>query len=266
MKHKFVLLIQGETYRLGPQMTRTRGGEESYSLQMEATKSHLSFIRYMKEKFNFDCDIILNFYTLNEEYDNKLISKYSKYIINKNLNKDLIGEKNLFNQSVDLFSQKNINEYDFILFIRADHYLKEFFIKNFIPFENRILFAFPSLLTNSSNSENITNINEVGMFVDHQIIFVPQKHFDNLTEKKIYNQHSSYVYSVSNGISEDEIWFFVNTLHSSSTDISWNPLFHQIGRKEKTYEELYEKGYYVDLNTRKAVFNEYEIDRYLNDN
>ena len=71
------MVINGETYRHGPQGSRDRGSSESYDLQKRATKSHIDFIKYIKLKYQTNCDIFLSYYTLKNEWDSDFENDYS---------------------------------------------------------------------------------------------------------------------------------------------------------------------------------------------
>jgi hypothetical protein len=78
----------------------------------------------------------------------------------------------------------------------------------------------------------------------HSITLVPTKYFDLLLEKKVWNWHSSASeFAKSLGLHKDAnindyIDLFINSVHWSSSEIEWNPLFVQCGRTNKlTYEQ-----------------------------
>lgn len=249
---KFLLLITGETYRHGPQMTRGRGGQESYKLQMLATESHINFVKFIKLKYDLDCDIICNFYTLSDDYDENLLEKYSNYSIFTHFNSSLLGEDNIINQSIKFANHNNLNNYKFVLSIRPDHYLKEYFNFIFNPYSNKVLFSFFS--TPVSISDLPSFINNQFLHIDHNIWFTPSKYYSKLIDNQIFKRHESYCLCRSNNIDVDVM---INTIHSSSTDLTWNPLFYQVGRKKETYENwkpIYK--YYFNNTDQKLIFDQ----------
>lgn len=258
---KFLLLITGETYRLGPQMTRGRGGEESYKRQMFATESHINFVKFMKLKYDLDCDIICNFYTLSDNYDKDLLEKYSNKSIFTNFNSRLLGELNVTNQSIKFAENNNLNNYKFVLSIRPDHYLKEYFNFIFNPYSDKVLFPFCSLLVppvpNCVDSY-AKGVCDGKVHIDQNIWFVPHKYYSKLIDNKICGIHNSYNLCRLNDINVDVM---IDTLHSSSTDLSWNPLYYQVGRKENTYENWKPiSKYYFDNDEIKVLYHKYEKD------
>ena len=174
---KFLCIITGESFRDGEGQTRGRGTGNSYSNQIKASMSQVNFLHFLEEKFNLKCEIFYNFYKFNDEWDDKLVSIYSNFLVNGSFNFFPIGEANLITQTIDLV-KKNINimNYTFILFFRVDHYLKNYFYTIFDLNKNQILFSFPSIPgipTYSINEHDLLRDNKI--WVDHQIMYVPQK-------------------------------------------------------------------------------------------
>ena len=69
---KCLFVITGDTFRLGGQRSPNKGGEESYNRQRLATDSHNRFFKNIEEKFNVKCDLFLNIYKCDDEYDSAI--------------------------------------------------------------------------------------------------------------------------------------------------------------------------------------------------
>lgn len=124
----FLFIISGESFRLGSQMTRGRGSADSYYRQKIATDSHLDFISFIKEKYDFSCDILLNTHKLNPRYDNDLLSWYGSRVISKNLyNGSIKNENVLFDDTINMLKKIDLQKYEFIFMTRPDMYLKKHF-------------------------------------------------------------------------------------------------------------------------------------------
>lgn len=251
---KFLSVITGETYRNGGGQTKTRGGGNAYKNQMLACESQLNLLHNIVKKNNIECDIFFNLYKFNEKFDNEIVNMYSKFPLTGNFNSHPFGEENLIHQTIDLLNQNRskVEQYLFIFLFRTDHFLKKYFNVVFDVHQKNILFSFPSI----PGIPNVKNINELlrddKVWVDHQIMFIPQKYIPNFLDYKIWNRHESYTYAINNGIIENDLWFFIDTYHSSSTDMTWNPLYHQVGRNEiKTWED---RGYFLDKKTRRPIY------------
>lgn len=133
---KGLLILTGESFRLGGQFTRNIGSDNSYLEQINAAKSHIHFLEYLKENNNCDMDVYIASYST--KFNNELISIYSNYLIGYNFYENLIGQHNLKNNS--LKNIQNIDIYDFILFIRIDIFLKNTFSRVFDCKSELILF------------------------------------------------------------------------------------------------------------------------------
>lgn len=102
---KLLLVLNGESYRSGSQMTRTRGTSNYYERQMLASMSHIKMINAIKYKYDIDTDVLINTYTLNDNDDNKLIDIYKSNnvnIVRSNFHKHLFNcEHDMLNNNYD---------------------------------------------------------------------------------------------------------------------------------------------------------------------
>jgi hypothetical protein len=268
---KLLLVLNGESYRSGSQMTRVRGTKNYIERQMLACNSHIKLINEIKNKYNIETDIIIHTYRLNENDDNNLINFYKNHNINvisvNFLHSVCKNECDFLNLTYDKINE-HLLKYDFCLLVRIDLYLKEFFIKNII-FDNKI--RFPHLDSNT----NIEISNQNGEFlVCHAIIYYPKKYFLVIQNRIVYNStHSIYNNLVKFGINHKEIDFFVETLHICSTDIASNPIYCQVGRKYKinfNYDGVNNVYYLYDKHLNKLILNKELVllkwDQYNNNN
>jgi hypothetical protein len=255
MKNKFLLIINGETFRHGPQGSRDRGTEESFNLQNFASKSHLDFINFLKKKFNIDCDILLYFYKLNEEWDSHFLDLYKEYTKYSIVIDKLLGEVFLHSSLIDFIKNNvDLDEYRFLLFIRPDLYLKKYFFDIFELSDEKIKFAHVNEITDNFGK----SWNDISGFpaVNHQIFYVPKKFFTNLIKGCIWRNHHSYISSLNCGLTKDQIGFFLETYHSSSTSNTWNPIFHQVGREETKF--WVDKNFLFDSATHQPTQVSYD--------
>lgn len=250
MSNKILLILWGESYRSGSQMTRTRGTQNYIERQLFASQSHVDFINHIKHTHNVETDLVIKSYKLNEKDDNKLIKFYKDRanLINHMLHDNLFSSESLFlndmyNDTCELIVN---NCYSHVLYIRIDIYLKNYFIKN-VMLDDKIKFAFID-----SNASLDKMNNEKKKYICQQIIIYPKEFFYVIQRKIIYNAtHEICNHLIENNVSENNIDFLVNTLHICSTDIGWNPLFVQVGRH---YNLLYSRS--LDChNTIEYIFN-----------
>ena len=75
-----LLVLWGESYRSGKQMTRTRGTQNYIERQIIASKSHINLIN--KLGMNYETDVFINTYKLNNIDDRNLIEYYTKNNLN----------------------------------------------------------------------------------------------------------------------------------------------------------------------------------------
>jgi hypothetical protein len=236
MKKKFLFVISGESFRYGHQGSRGRGGDESYVRQKIAVTSQTNFIDFIKEKYDIDCDLFFSIYKFSENWDNNFFSWYKKPPLFINNYDNLLGEGMLHSNIISyMYNNINLNNYDFVLFVRADLFLKKYFYEIFDPFCEKVKYAHINEITDKvGKSYNYIPNTEIPA-VNHQIFFVPKKYYRNLVYGSLWNNHHSYVTSLRGGLKQSDITFFLNTYHSSSTDITWNPIFHQVGREETDF-------------------------------
>jgi hypothetical protein len=253
---KFLLVINGETFRHGPQGSRDRGGEESHKLQIFASKSHIKLIEHLKEKFGINCDVFLSYYELNDLWDNEFENIYTDYLKFSYRHLSLLGEQNLHYFITDFINKNiNYNQYEFILFIRPDLYLKKYFFDVFEMSSDKIKFAHVNEITDHLG-KSYHETNGVPL-INHQICYVPNKFYDKLLSKCFWGGcHLSYICAISCGIKKENIDFFIKTYHSSSTSNTWNPIFHQVGRFETKFWA--DKNYVVDDTHHTPKLVEYD--------
>jgi hypothetical protein len=239
-KNKILLIISGESFRIGSQNSRVTGLNDSLKPQIEATSSHIKFIEFIKQKFNVDTDVHLLSYST--QYSQVLIDLYGKYLIqNKFYDHYLSGRTELTNSDKIL----NIEDkYDSILVIRPDMLLKEFFFEIFDPFWDKIYYPTMTWILASTYS---TSELDVVPRVNDMMLFVPNIFFDKVYYHiglKLY--HEGMRDYLLHGISNKHFNFMLKTLHDSDSEKDYNPLYKLVGRKEnKTW---FSYGYLIKYN------------------
>ena len=226
-----LVMILGESFRMGTQNTRTRGTPESYAEQIRACESHIAFLRYISNKYRMDhppCVFVASYTT---PFDAKLLYVYRKYISGHRLYKDVVGINTLLQESL-AFILKNEKlttmadlktKYDFILFLRIDLFLKDYFIKNFDPRADLILY--PSIC--------FLPYDKVGKHprVNDTMMFVPAKYFEYFPSIEI--SHESWYYLVSRtDLTHEDLGTMVKTYHDSDSFKDWNPLYYIVNREQ----------------------------------
>jgi hypothetical protein len=215
-----LILFLGESFRLGNQGNRNRGSVESYDEQIKACKSHIEFIEHIITKFKMNSvSVFISSYTT--QFDNQLFAIYEKYLISNQLYQDVIGINNLFHNTINKI--ENIDNYDFVLFIRIDLFLKQHFINVFNPNINMILY--PTICwKHDSKVKNHPRVNDV-------IIFIPKKYYKNIQNISI-GHDTWYDLMNTTDLTYNDMDTMIHTYHDSDSFKDFNPLYYIVNRKE----------------------------------
>jgi hypothetical protein len=216
-----LILFLGGSFRLGNQWNINIGSNESYHEQINACKRHVEFIEHIIKKYQLN-SISVFISTYNTQFNNDLLSIYEKYLIGSDIYDNLIGINNLFHNSINKI--KNIEKFDFVLFIRIDLFLKDYFLDIFNPNINMVLF--PTICwKQGSIYNNHPRVNDV-------IIFIPKKYYKYI--RNIFNiTHTSWHDLIEyTDLKYDDIDVMINTFHDSDSYKDFNPLYTIINREE----------------------------------
>jgi hypothetical protein len=211
-----LLVLTGESYRLGPQMSRGRGGEEGKKRQILASLSHMKLVNALKEK-NIESDICMITYAYTPEYDNELTSIYSPYLKYSIFFPALFPTEEHFIDATTIFINNiDITGYSHIIFIRIDVFLKDYFIRTFELNVENVIFAHVDTNTRYENYKGVC----------HFLCIFPKKYFEYIKYRHPHTAASDLVIHIG----YHNIGLIINTLHLISTDLEWNPLYIQVGR------------------------------------
>jgi hypothetical protein len=227
-----LIIFLGESFRLGQQNTRCRGGTESFVEQIKACNSHIDFIEHIICKHSLN-SISVFISTYNTEFDDDLLSIYKKYLIGKELYDDVIGLENLFRKSIN--KVENIDSYDFVLYIRIDLFLKEHFKEIFDPTINMILF--PTIcFIHEHKYNNHPRVNDT-------MLFIPKKYFAYLNKMSI--GHSAWHdLVVCEDLTYDDMDTMIETYHDSDSYKDLNPIYYIVNRNQSN--DFHSKGHIFD--------------------
>lgn len=225
-----LLVLFGESFRLGGQGNRNTGSEESYEPQINAALTHIKFIESLKEK-NINMMVSINSYTT--RFDDPLNEIYESVLFDNIYYKELIGQGLLIHNCIDRIT--NINDYDFILCMRIDLFLKDKFFEIFNPFSDKILF--PSICFKPADKCGIhPRVNDMMMFV-------PRKYFKFI--KKFWLTHESWCNLIEEvKLTYEDLDMMLNTYHDSDSAKDFNPIYYIVNRPENknwTTQEIFDK-------------------------
>jgi len=227
MYMRCLLVITGESFRLGKQMTRDRSdSSDATNRQKLASYSHIRLINYMKSQLNTDTDVAIHSYTLNPTHDAMLLEWYKPYLVNHTFKTHTPPHENDFvMETNNKILNMDLNPYNFMLFTRLDFYIKKYFLSIFTKIDDSIRYGHRDYSYGG---------------ICHNLIYVPKKHF-RLLERDIHTNircpHIDPNHLINN-ISDISIDYYIDTHHSLSTCDNWNPIYSQVGRAE-SFKDIY---------------------------
>lgn len=215
--------------------------------QKIATISHIKFIKTIKEKYNIDSNFFINTYKSNN-YKDILIKKwYGKNSIGLHFINEQYDEFKLINNTINLLENININQYNNILFLRIDFYLKSYFIENFNISIDKIYY------THIDTNHGFLDNNKLYPYVCYNILLIPQYYFNLIYEKIVWNYLDSLNYIIPR-IGVENVCLFINTSHYCTTEFDWNPLYINVNQHESN--NYISKGKYYNLYENKYFYKE----------
>ena len=228
-----LLILFGESFRLGEQYTRNVGSDQSYKQQIDAAKTHIKFIESLNEQ-NINMKVSINSYTT--KFDNSLNEIYKSVLLDSKYYENLIGQSKLIHNCIDKIT--NINDYDFILCMRIDLYLKDKFLQIFNPYCNKILF--PSVCFKPHHKSGIhPRVNDMMMFI-------PKKYFNYINKFEL-SHNSWYDLIVFNNLTYEDLDMMLNTYHDSDSSKDFNPIYYIVNRNVN------------NIHKTKEIFDKYNF-------
>ena len=242
---KCLIIFAGESFRMGGQYSRNIGSDESFQPQYKAAESHIKFINSLIKK-EITYDLFIN--TYETPFYNDLIKWYSNlnsfYIKNDHNIKNNL--QNLFNEVLNI-KRNTLDSYDFILCARIDMCFKDYFIEQFNPLWEKIMFPSICFIPYHTTINNEPRVNDT-------MIFIPKKLFSVIPNFNI-NHYSWYNYKKYCNMTNDNLDLILSTYHDSDTAKDWNPLYYLVGRNMKDESEWVCKNYSIDKVNFTHVIN-----------
>lgn len=250
MLPKALILMVGETFRDGGQHTRLRDTEFSYHRQKQASDSHIDFFETLKKQYNLHVHL--------ESYETKYIDDIKSWY--KNCHKFTINlRKHLHPNGITMLATEyikniDIDQYDWIFAYRPDLELKKYFIRNFDPTWQKLMYP-NRLWLPWTHCGSLPRINDTMMYC-------PRNYFNILKDGgiKLYH-HGLYDYIIHHGLQKHHCGFMIPTLHDSDTAKDYNPLYRMVSRNENKY--WYSYGYEInhdDVYDFKLTDKQYSFD------
>jgi len=231
---KCYILLFGEAFREGNQGTRIRDLDTSYDNQINAAKSQMSFIQNLNNN-NIDVKVFISSY--DTKFKTNLLNIYNNNLINYDFYSKLIGQGKLIHNAIDKI--QNISQYDFLLIMRIDLFLKDKFTEIFNPKWDKIMW--PSIC--------FKPYHKCGLHprVNDMIIFIPKKYYKYLKQLN-YNDtgHEQWSYFITKtDLTYNDLDTMLNTYHDSDSAKDFNPIYYIVNRSESTEhhnkDEIFDK-------------------------
>jgi hypothetical protein len=209
--------------------------------QMSAAYLQKQFIEHLEKHHRYKVDVYISTYTT--PYTNKLLSVYKPKLIGQTIHNERIGIHSLIQKSMSsIKSIKDIQSYDFILFMRIDLCLKPKFLEVFDPLWKTI--HFPSVCFKPYHTVgNHPRINDV-------MLFFPNKYFKYIEHIQYQSTgHSIWNDFVMGGlVTKEDMDMMVDTYHDSDSAKDYNPLYYIVNREQcqtcQTPDEKFDKYHF----------------------
>lgn len=259
---KCLICYYGGGFRDGNMESTTQDTPNGYKNQEYASKTHMKLHKMLKEK-KINYDIIIN--TYNSKYIDKLNEWYNpneliKNEINQSI-KSTDGRDNLITEICKKINQKK--EYDFILFIRIDLFLKPDFYKVLNFESNKIEF-----LAHHYDPKNCHSYSKNGdpIIVD-LFLYIPKK-YKYILDDNFYLMHDSWeYYKKTYQLTNDDMRFMTTIMFDANTYKDLNPYYVISGRPEnkKIHNKLKDNSneYGIHSYTQFDTCEKYHIDDVL---
>jgi len=224
---KALICYYGAAFRegnIGSTVTDTKYG---YNTQKNTSISHAKLKKVLNEK-GYQTDILVN--TRKTKYENELESWYDPFslVINK-LSNRIHGRDAMVTSTIESINKINKDEYEFILFVRIDLFLKPEFFDVLDTESDKINF-----LANNYDPKNCNNYKNNSPKIVDLFIFIPKKYFYILDNNFRINHYSWYELKKIYKLTDDDMTFMTNKMFDSNSYIDKNPYYVMSSRKENT--------------------------------
>jgi hypothetical protein len=222
---KGLLLLRGESFRLGGQFSRNIGSDSVFSSGVLAAKSHKHFVDKINLSGNV-LDVALD--TTSTKYDYVLreifgdIKSYN-FRTKPNLSQYL-GLQSALDYIEYLFKE---NDYDFLLISRNDIVLKDHFLDVFNVEDRDVKFCSVCWYENRKLVSGLPRVVDT-------IFYIPKNYFGLRKTFRAQGFKDGHdILDLWLGMLPNLVYsFYLSTYHDSNTSNDWNPLYMMIGREE----------------------------------
>uniref|UniRef100_A0A6C0ESZ0 Nucleotide-diphospho-sugar transferase domain-containing protein n=1 Tax=viral metagenome TaxID=1070528 RepID=A0A6C0ESZ0_9ZZZZ len=227
-KKKILICYYGGSFREGKSGSSTHSTESGYNNQYYATQSHIKLNKLFNEK-GYEVNTLIH--TYHSKYEDKLNKWYDPYdFIYKVINPRLAsvkGRDNLISSTIKNIKNITPNDYDHILFIRIDLFLKPDFFKIVNVLTEKINFLAHNFYTGHCGFTDNKDPEVVDL-----ILLVPKKYFYILDDKFKLNHNAWSYYKKTYKLTNDDMTFMSDLRFDSNSYLDYNPYYIISGRPE----------------------------------
>jgi hypothetical protein len=254
-KKKVAIIFRGESYRDAIKNdgihSRTIGTQNTVKGQKAANNNHCDLIDYTKKKYDIDIDVFID--TQSTRYDYSLIEDYKKrniYVRNFAFHTQYCKTQMLsIQRSVNhILCNEDVNDYQSVLVLRNDIFLKPCFFDLYNPFHKKVHFSFIAWKSKIHPGRTLGGYPRVGdiMYYIPKKYFLLLEHFksinppggervpavdDKADDPKSGGWGHEAIYYWDKILPEFEYDFYIKTFHDSNPAVDLNPLYYMVNRK-----------------------------------
>ena len=234
---KGLLVYYGGGFRDGPNLSSIQDTEKGYNNQFYASKSHIKLNKVLTDK-GYDMDSLVCSYHSKYESQFKLWYNPFDIILNtiKVNGKSTDGRDSLIKNCIKNMNDLKMEEYDFVLFIRIDLFLKRDFFDLLNFKSEKVQFLAHNFYTGHCGFTDKKDPEVVDL-----ILFVPKKHFHILDNKFKLNHNAWTYYKKQYKLTNDDLGFMTDKRFDSNSYLDLNPFYVISGRSENKKEHTTEK-------------------------
>ena len=225
MDKKALLCYYGGSFREGNINSTKSDTKYGYEAQKNASITHAKLKSILNEK-GYQTDILIN--TRSTKYSNQLEEWYEPFnmILNK-ISDKIHGRDAMIQSTIQNINKLNKNDYEFILFIRIDLFLKPEFFDVLDTETHKI-----SFMANNYDSYTCLTKDKNDPVIVDLFVFIPKNYFYILDRNFKLNHNAWTYYKKMYHLKDHEMKFISDKLFDSNSYMEFNPYYLMSGRKE----------------------------------
>jgi len=225
---KGLIVYYGGGFRDGPSTSSIQDTDKGYNNQFYASQSHIKLNKVLTEK-GYDVDSLVCSYHSKYESNFKLWYDPFDMILNtiKMRGKSTDGRDSLITTCIKSMQSLKMEEYDFVLFIRIDLFLKKDFFDVLDVKSQKVQFLAHNFFTGHCGFTEKKDPEVVDM-----ILYVPKNHFNILDNNFKLNHKAWTYYKTQYQLTDNDLGFMTDKRFDSNSYLDLNPYYVISGRPE----------------------------------